>query len=119
MDASGGTSEAAPLLAGALAGHVTQLDRGKNVGPINDALYHVLGSAGLKDGIADVVSGNDTLIIHGKVFVRGFTAARGFDVVSGWGTIRANTFAPAWPGLPRQPVRMPPCAPVPRLPWSG
>jgi subtilase family serine protease len=94
MDASGGTSEAAPLLAGALA-LVTQLNHGKNVGPINDALYHVLGSAGLKDGIADVVSGNNTLIIHGKVFVRGFTAARGFDVVSGWGTIRANTFASA------------------------
>jgi hypothetical protein len=94
MDASGGTSEAAPLLAGVLA-LATQLNHGKNVGPINNALYHVLGSAGLKDGIADIVSGNNTLIIHGKVFVRGFTAARGFDVVSGWGTIRANTFAPA------------------------
>jgi hypothetical protein len=55
----------------------------------------VLGPAGLKDGIADVVSGNNTVTIHGKVYVRGFTAARGFDVASGWGTIRANTFAPA------------------------
>jgi hypothetical protein len=41
------------------------------------------------------VSGNDTLTIDGKVFVRGFTAAKGFDVASGWGTVRANTFAPA------------------------
>jgi subtilase family serine protease len=94
MDASGGTSEAAPLLAGVLA-LATQLNHGKNVGPINNALYQVLGPAGLKDGIADVVSGNNTLFIHGKVFVRGFTAARGFDVASGWGTIRASTFAPA------------------------
>ena len=62
---------------------------------MNNVLYHVLGPAGLKDGIADVVSGNNTLTIHGKVFVRGFTAARGFDVASGWGTIRASTFAPA------------------------
>jgi hypothetical protein len=94
MDASGGTSESAPLLAGVLA-LATQLNHGKNVGPVNDVLYHVLGPAGLKDGIADVVSGNDTVTSHGKVLVRGFTAARGFDVASGWGTIRANTFAPA------------------------
>ena len=94
MDASGGTSESAPLLAGVLA-LATQLNHGKNVGPINNALYHVLGPAGLKDGIADVVSGNNTLTMHGKVFVRGFTAAKGFDVASGWGTVRADTFAPA------------------------
>jgi hypothetical protein len=30
-----------------------------------------------------------------KVYVRGFTAARGFDVASGWGTIRASTFVRA------------------------
>ncbi len=41
------------------------------------------------------MSGSNTVTIHGKVFVRGFTAARGFDVASGWGTIRASTFAPA------------------------
>jgi subtilase family serine protease len=94
MDASGGTSEAAPLLAGALA-LATQLNQGQNVGPINNVLYHVLGPAGLKDGIADVVSGDNTVTIHGKVYVPGFTAARGFDVASGWGTIRASNFVPA------------------------
>ncbi len=30
-----------------------------------------------------------------KVAVKGFAAAKGFDVASGWGTVRANTFAPA------------------------
>ena len=94
MDASGGTSESAPLLAGVLA-LATQLNHGQNVGPINNALYQVLGPAGLNDGIADVVSGNNTLFVDGKVLVRGFTAARGFDVASGWGTIRASTFAAA------------------------
>jgi subtilase family serine protease len=94
MDASDGTSEAAPLFAGVLA-LATQLNHGKNVGPVNSVLYRVLGPAGLKDGIADVVSGNNTLTINGRILVRGFTAASGFDVVSGWGTIRANTFAPA------------------------
>ena len=94
MDATGGTSESAPLLAGVLA-LATQLNHGQNVGPVNSVLYRVLGPAGLKDGIADVVAGNNTVTIHGKVFVRGFAAARGFDVASGWGTIRASTFVPA------------------------
>jgi subtilase family serine protease len=94
LDASGGVSEATPMLAGVLA-LATQLNDGKNVGPINDALYHTLGPAGLKDGIADVVSGDNTLIISRKVFVRGFTAAKGFDTASGWGTVRASAFAPA------------------------
>jgi subtilase family serine protease len=94
MDATGGTSESAPLLAGILA-LATQLNHGQNIGPVNNALYHVLGPAGLKDGIADVVSGNNTLTKNGTVLVRGFTATRGFDVASGWGTIRAAAFAPA------------------------
>jgi subtilase family serine protease len=94
MDATGGTSESAPLLAGILA-LATQLNHGHNIGPINNALYHVLGPAGLKDGIADIVSGDNTLTIHGKAFVSGFTAVRGFDVASGWGTVRANAFASA------------------------
>ena len=94
MNASDGTSEAAPLLAGVLA-LATQLNHRRNVGPINTVLYQVLGPAGLKDGIADVVSGNNTLRINGNVVVRGFAATKGFDVATGWGTIRANTFAPA------------------------
>ncbi|HYK32460.1 MAG TPA: hypothetical protein VEV63_10885 [Streptosporangiaceae bacterium] len=94
MNGSDGTSESGPLLGGVLA-LATQLNHGKNIGPINPVLYKVLGPAGLKDGVADVISGNNTLIRKGKVIVRGFSAAKGFDVASGWGTIRANTFAPA------------------------
>ncbi len=94
MNGSDGTSEAGPLLGGVLA-LATQLNHGKNVGPINPLLYDVLGPAGLKDGIADVVSGNNTLTRNGKVVVRGFSAAKGFDVASGWGTLRANVFVPA------------------------
>jgi hypothetical protein len=94
MDSSDGTSEAGPLLAGVLA-LATQLNHGRDVGPINDVLYRVLGPAGMRDGIADVVQGNNNLIENGKVVVRGFAAARGFDVASGWGTIRANKFVPS------------------------
>ena len=94
MDGSSGTSESGPLLAGVLA-LATQLNHGHNVGPINPLLYSVLGPAGLKDGVADVVTGNNDVIRNGKVAVKGFAAAKGFDVASGWGTLRANAFAPA------------------------
>ncbi|MBV8943358.1 MAG: hypothetical protein JO240_16655, partial [Solirubrobacterales bacterium] len=78
MDAQSGTSEAAPLLNGMMA-LVTQLNHG-NVGPINPALYHVLGPQRQKAGIADVVKGNNSADTpHGKVIVPGFAAKKGFD----------------------------------------
>jgi subtilase family serine protease len=93
MDAQSGTSEAAPMLAGVLS-LATQLNRG-NVGPINPALYNVLGAAGARDGVADVVSGNNSVVRNGKVTVPGFTAGHGFDVASGWGTVYAPRFVPS------------------------
>jgi subtilase family serine protease len=65
MDGQGGTSEATPLMADVLA-LATQLNGGQNVGPINPALYGVLGPAGASDGIADVVSGNNSVINAGS-----------------------------------------------------
>jgi hypothetical protein len=88
MDAQDGTSEAAPLFAGVLA-LAAQLNRA-NVGPVNPALYQILGPAGARDGIADVVSGNNS-----APKVTGFSAARGFDVASGWGTVNASRFVPS------------------------
>jgi hypothetical protein len=93
MDAQDGTSESTPMLAGVLA-LATQVNRG-NVGPINPVLYQVLGPQGSKAGIADVVSGNNNAEnSSGQVTVRGFTARKGFDVASGWGTINAARFVP-------------------------
>jgi subtilase family serine protease len=86
-DAQDGTSEAAPLFAGILA-LATQMNHA-NVGPINPALYNILGPAGAADGIADVIKGNNS-----TPTVPGFTAAKGFDVASGWGTINASKFVP-------------------------
>jgi hypothetical protein len=88
MDAQNGTSQSAPLFAGVLA-LATQLNHG-NVGPINPALYGILGPAGARAGIADVVRGNNS-----TPEVTGFAAARGFDVASGWGTINASKFVPS------------------------
>jgi subtilase family serine protease len=95
LDSQDGTSESAPLLAGVLA-LATQLSKG-DVGPINPALYQVLGPQGTQAGVADVVTGNNSVTTpDGKtVLVRGFTAAKGFDVASGWGTINAAKFVPS------------------------
>jgi hypothetical protein len=96
MDAQSGTSESAPMVAGVLA-LATQLNHGRNVGPINPVLYDILGPLGTLAGISDVVSGNNSVIDPqtGQVLVRGFTAAPGFDVASGWGTVDASMFVPA------------------------
>ena len=96
MDAQDGTSESAPEMAGVLA-LATQLNDGRNVGPINPALYRVLGPLGAAAGISDVVSGNNSVIDPntGQVLVPGFTAGPGFDVASGWGTLDASKFVPA------------------------
>jgi subtilase family serine protease len=88
MDAQDGTSEAAPLFAGVLA-LATQLNGG-NVGPVNPALYGILGPAGASAGVADVLKGNDS-----APGVPGFAAVRGFDVASGWGTVNASRFVPS------------------------
>jgi hypothetical protein len=92
MDGQDGTSEAAPLLNGVLA-LATQVNHG-NVGPINPLLYGVLGPRGAAAGIADVIHGDNSAMSGGKL-VPGFTAARGFDVASGWGTVNATTFVPS------------------------
>jgi hypothetical protein len=96
MDSQSGTSESAPMTAGVLA-LATQLNDGRNIGPINPALYGVLGPQGTRAGISDVVSGNNSVTDPqtGQVRVPGFTAGPGFDVASGWGTIDASTFVPA------------------------
>jgi subtilase family serine protease len=93
MDAQDGTSEAAPLLNGVLA-LATQLNHGRDVGPINPALYGQLGPRGAAAGLADVLHGNDSVIVNGKTVVQGFTAAKGFDVATGWGTVNGN-FVPS------------------------
>jgi subtilase family serine protease len=88
MEGVHGTSQSAPLFAGVLALAV-QANDGR-LGQINPALYGKLGPQGTKAGIVDVVTGDNS-----QSGVVGFTASKGFDIVSGWGTIDAATFVPA------------------------
>ena len=94
LDSQDGTSQSAPLMAGVLA-LATQANKA-DVGPINPVLYRVLGPRGTQVGLADVVKGDNSVTTpDGKtVIVPGFTAAKGFDVASGWGTINAARFVP-------------------------
>jgi subtilase family serine protease len=59
MDARLGTSESTPLFGGVLA-LAAQLNHG-GVGPINNALYEILGPKGARAGITDVVTGHNSV----------------------------------------------------------
>jgi subtilase family serine protease len=94
MDSHDGTSEAAPSFGGVLA-LATQLNGGRDIGPINPALYQI-GPNGAKSGIVDITSGNNSTKLRSTgATVAGFSAGSGFDVASGWGTVNAAKFAPA------------------------
>jgi subtilase family serine protease len=83
MEGVSGTSEASPLFAGVLALAVQA--KGGRLGQADPALY-----SGKLAGIVDVTSGNNSF--NG---VTGFDAGKGFDIVSGWGTVDAAEFVPS------------------------
>jgi len=88
-----GTSEATPLFSGivALADQVA----GHPLGVINPALYQMLDTP--SSGIVDVTSGNNTVSFPqgGTIHtVTGFSAAPGYDLASGVGTVDATKFVP-------------------------
>jgi subtilase family serine protease len=87
-DIVGGTSEASPLFAGVIA-IADQIAKGR-VGWINPALYRMGQSHAAENGIVDITSGNNSF-----AGVTGYSAGRGYDLASGWGTVDVARFAPA------------------------
>jgi len=70
-----------------------ELNHGHDLGNINSALYRALGPAGLRAGIQDVTTGDNTL---SDGIVPGYQAGPGFDIASGWGTVNdVSVFVPA------------------------
>jgi subtilase family serine protease len=92
----GGTSEASPIFSGIVA--LADQYAHHRLGLINPALYTLgaLSRVGVPGtGIVDVTSGNNSF-----GGVTGYTAGRGYDLASGWGTIDAAEFVPALAHIP-------------------
>jgi subtilase family serine protease len=97
-----GTSAATPLLAGLIA--LADQVAGHPLGLINPSLYAM--AAAHDPGIVDITRGNNTATFakNGKVYtVPGFAAQRGYDLVSGVGTINAADFVPELARAPASP----------------
>jgi subtilase family serine protease len=92
-----GTSLATPLFAGivALTYQYAHQHGGHALGLINPALYKI--EAQHEPGVVDITRGNNsqTVTNGGKTYkVNGFSAGRGYDLVTGAGTVDARYFVP-------------------------
>ena len=92
-----GTSLATPLFAGivALAYQYADQHGGHALGLINQAIYQI--EARHEPGEVDITKGNNsqTFMNGGKRYtVKGFSAGRGYDLVTGVGTVNAAYFVP-------------------------
>jgi subtilase family serine protease len=88
-----GTSESGPLMAGVVA--LADQVAGHPLGLINPAIYTMYAEH--LPGLVDITRGDNTVTFRqgGKMHtVRGFSARRGYDLVSGVGTIYAPDFVP-------------------------
>jgi len=93
-----GTSEATPEFAGIVA--LADQMAGHRLGNINNALYHLQYG----NGLVDVTQGNNTFgpftnSDNNTYTVTGFSAAPGYDLASGLGTVDAALFVPALAGF--------------------
>ena len=107
--AGGGTSEATPEFAGIVA--LADQFAGRRLGLVNPALYDLYRLHA--PGIVDVTRGGNTVsfpVTGGLFTVPGYRAGRGYDLVTGLGTVDAAQLVPglAWasrsggpPGAPR------------------
>jgi subtilase family serine protease len=87
----GGTSEATPIFSGVVA--LASQMAGHRLGLINPALYTLGQLSRYGDrptGLVDITEGGNSF-----AGVTGYSAAPGYDLASGWGTIDAARFVPA------------------------
>ncbi len=95
IDIVGGTSVASPLAAGFFA-HLSG-DVGCRLGDIHQAIYALGAGAQAATAFHDITSGDNTMPDPNNVTITGFTAAAGYDLASGWGSIDLAKLAAAWP----------------------
>jgi subtilase family serine protease len=92
-----GTSLATPLFAGVVA--LADELAGHTLGLLNPALY-ALGASHAR-GLVDVTRGNNSVSVptgEGVAVVTGYSAVKGYDLASGWGTVSAAFLVPELAG---------------------
>jgi len=87
----GGTSAAAPFWAAIVA--LADQYAGRHLGFINPAIYAIARSSQYHRAFHDITTGNNSITV-GKVKVKGFSASRGWDPVTGWGSPDAQVLIP-------------------------
>lgn len=93
----GGTSEAAPLLAGIVA--VANQANGADLGFLNPKLYRIGSGTPV---LPDITKGNTTVVFSGSskpITVTGYRAIPGYDLATGLGTVDATKLVKALTGL--------------------
>ncbi len=92
----GGTSAATPQWAGIVA--IADQYAQRRLGLLNPALYTIGGSSSYDLAFHDITSGNNTFsgqnITGGTVTIKGYSAARGWDPVTGLGSPNAYNLVP-------------------------
>ena len=83
-----GTISATAMFSGIVA--LADQAAGHRLGLINPALYALAQHNAGSTGLIDLIQGN-----NGFGGVTGYSAARGYDLASGWGTVNAAKFVPA------------------------
>jgi subtilase family serine protease len=109
-----GTSAGAPFWAALMA--IADQYAGRDLGFVNAALYQIGSSGHYHDAFHDITRGNNTITISSnmpagyttppgwsKTFT-GYTAARGWDPVTGWGSPNAQQLIPLLARYTSQPA---------------
>ncbi len=90
--AAGGTSASAPLWAGIAA--LADQDAHRQLGFLNPALYRIGHSSEYHSAFHDITTGNNTVTLTSGQTLVGYSAAPGWDPVTGWGTPNAQVLVP-------------------------
>jgi subtilase family serine protease len=88
---AGGTSASAPLWAGVAA--LADQEAGRPLGPLNPALYRIARGPQRLRAFHDITVGNNTVVFPPKT-VSGYSAAPGWDPVTGLGSPDAAVLVP-------------------------
>ncbi|MGP0033890.1 MAG: hypothetical protein ACLP4R_04825 [Solirubrobacteraceae bacterium] len=88
---SGGTSASAPLWAGLIA--LADQYAGRRLGFVNPAIYSIGRSSSYNEAFHDVTTGDNAPTFPGHA-ISGYTAAPGWDPVTGWGSPNARALIP-------------------------